>query len=232
MARHTEETLKMKKQRQHSWPRRVTRTLIPVATIVMLLGVGSPVGAASSSSIALRIADYAVATASHDVPAHVVTAADVSNATGINTVNTTNLFLLINVGDVFGYSRLVLFYQEKPFADICLNLPATVGGAPKIIPCPHQAQGIWNSRAGALGASNRAIAAAAASGRAVAGADVVAAAKIYGVTLRHKPTFLAGKGGVVEFTTLVEMGLNTKFTVNNCVQMPKTAYGIPVEVPC
>jgi hypothetical protein len=125
-----------------------------------------------------------------------------------------------------------LFYQEKPFADICLNLPATVGGAPKIIPCPHQAQGIWNSRAGALGASNRAIAAAAASGRAVAGADVVAAAKIYGVTLRHKPTFLAGKGGVVDFTTLVEMGLNKKFTVNNCVQMPKTANGIPVEVPC
>jgi hypothetical protein len=83
-----------------------------------------------------------------------------------------------------------------------------------------------------LSVSNRAIAAAAATGKAVSGANVVAAAKIYGVTLRHKPTFRAGQGGKVEFTTLVEMGLNTKFTVNNCVQLPKTAYGLPVEVPC
>jgi hypothetical protein len=219
-------------QPRHSWPRRVVRTLVTAASIVMLLGVGSPVGAATSSQVALRIADYAVATATHDIPARVVTAADVSNASGINTVNTTNLFLLINLGDVFGYSRLVLFYQEKPFADVCLNLPDTVGGAPKIIPCPHKARGLWQGRGGALEVSNRAIAAAASAGHAVAGFEGVDLAKIYGMTLRHKPTFLAGKGGVAEFTTLVEMGLNTKFTVNNCVQMPKTAYGIPVEVPC
>jgi hypothetical protein len=66
----------------------------------------------------------------------------------------------------------------------------------------------------------------------VSGADVVAAAKVFHATLRHKPTFLAGQGGRVEFTTQIEMGLNTKFTVNNCVQLPKTAYGIPVSVPC
>jgi hypothetical protein len=108
-------------QPRHSWPRRHIRTLVTAASIVMLLGVGSPVGAATSSQVALRIADYAVATATHDIPARVVTAADVSNASGINTVNTTNLFLLINLGDVFGYSRLVLFYQEKPFADVCLK---------------------------------------------------------------------------------------------------------------
>jgi hypothetical protein len=213
-------------------PRRVSNVLTPAVVLVVLLGIGSPAGASTSSSAALRIANYAVATATHDNPAHIVTAADVSNAAGINTVNTSSLELLINLGDVFGYSRLVLFFQPKSYADICLNFPDTVGGVPEIISCPHQAQGLWNSRAGALSVSDRAIAAAAATGKAVSGANVVAAAKIYGVTLRHKPTFRAGQGGKVEFTTLVEMGLNTKFTVNNCVQLPKTAYGLPVEVPC
>jgi hypothetical protein len=202
-------------------------------TVAVLLGLGSPVGASSSSSsVALRIADYAVATASHDIPARVVSAADVSNAAGINTVNTTNLFLLINVGDVFGYSRLVLFFDEKPFKDICLDLPDTVGGAPKFISCPRQARALWDTHGGALAVSNRAIAAAAASGDAVSGADVVAAAKIYRLKFRHKPTFLAGQGGQVVFTTPVVMGADTKLTVNICVRLPKTAYGIPVWVPC
>jgi hypothetical protein len=206
--------------------------LTPAVAFVVVLGVGSPVGASTSTSVAQRIAQYAVATASHDNPAHVVTAADVTNAAGIGTVNTSNLIVLINLDDVYGYSRLVLFFEQKPFADICLNLPDTIGGAPTIIKCPHQAQGFWDSRAGALNVSNRAIAAAAANGKAVSGADVVAAAKVYGITLRHKPAFRSGQGGTVEFTTLVEMGLNTKFSVNNCVRLPKTAYGIPVEVPC
>jgi hypothetical protein len=83
-----------------------------------------------------------------------------------------------------------------------------------------------------LRVSDRAVAYAASRGHAVSGADVVAAAKIYHLTLLHKPTFLAGQGGNVKFTTLVEMGANTKFTVNNCVRMPQTAFGIPVEVAC
>ncbi|MGA2969125.1 MAG: hypothetical protein ABSE75_04905 [Acidimicrobiales bacterium] len=222
----------MKLKRRRSGAQCVSRTLIPTLALVLLLGLGSPVGASTPSSVALAIAEYALATATHDSPAHVVTAADVTNAASINTVNTTGLELLINVDDVFGYSRLVLFFEPKSFADICLNVPDTVGGAPKIIACPHHAQGLWNSHAGALDVSNRAIAAAAAAGHPVSGADVVAAAKVYHLTLHHKPTFRAGQGGKVEFTTLVEMGLNTKFTVNNCVQLPKTAYGLPVEVPC
>src|SRR5579863_6613536 len=121
-ARRTEENAMMKLQRGGTWSR-LSRTLVPALTMAVLVSVGSPIGASTSaSSVALRIADYAVATASHDIPAHVVTAADLTNATGINTVNTTNLFLLINVGDVFGYSRLVLFFDQKPFTDTCLNL--------------------------------------------------------------------------------------------------------------
>jgi hypothetical protein len=207
------------------------RAVTPAVALAVVLGVGNPVGASTSKSVALRIAQYAVATATHDNPAHVVTAADVTNAAGIDTVNTSNLFVLINLDDVFGYSRLVLFFDQKPFGDICLNLPDTIGGAPTIIKCPHQAQGLWDSRAGALLVSNRAIAAAAVAGQAVSGADVVAAAKRFGIPLRYKPTFRAGQGGKVEFTAPAEVG-NTKFTVNNCVRLPKTAYGIPVEVPC
>jgi hypothetical protein len=206
--------------------------ITPVVALIVILGVASPVGASTAKSVAVRVAQYAVATADHDNPAHVVTAADVTNAASIETVNTSNLFVLINVGDVFGYSRLVLFFEQKPFADICLNLPDAIGGAPTLIKCPRQAQGIWNSHAGALGVSNRAIAAAAANGKAVSGADVVAAAKAYGIMLLHKPTFRSGQGGTVEFTTLVEMPPNAKFNVNNCVRLPKTAFGIPVEVPC
>ena len=222
----------MKLKRRPSWPRRVARTLTPAVAIVALLGLGSPVGASTPSSVALRIAEYALATATNDSPAHVVTAADVTNAVGINTVNTDGLEQLINLGDVFGYSGLVLFLDRTSYSDICLNFPDTVGGTPKVIPCPRLARGLWDTHGGALAVSNRAIAAAAATGHAVSGADVVAAAKVYHLTLRHKPTFLAGHGGKVKFTTLVVMAPNTKFMVNNCVLLPKTAYGIPVEVAC
>jgi hypothetical protein len=227
-----EETTMTTQIRQRTWLRDFSHTLTPVVAILVLLGLGSPVGATTPSSVALSIAEYALATATHDQPAHVVTAADVSNAVGINTVNTENLILTINLGDVFGYSRLVLLIDQKTFDNICINFPNTVGGAPRIISCPHKAQGLWNSHAAALGASNRAIAAAAATGHAVSGADVVKAAMAYHLPLAHEPTFLAGQGGKVEFTTLVEMGANTKFSVNNCVQLPKTAFGLPVEVAC
>jgi hypothetical protein len=227
-----EETTMTEKMQRRFWLLHLSRTVTPAVVIVVLLGLASSAGAAPPSSVALNIAEYALASATHDRPAHVVTAADVSNAAGINTVNTTSLYVLINLDDVFGYSRLVLFFEEKPFADVCVNFPDTVGGPPRIIACPHQAQGLWQGRAGALSTSDRAVANAAARGHAVSGADVVAAARIYHATLRHKPTFLAGQGGTVKFTTLVEMGANTKFTVNNCVRLPKTAFGIPVEVAC
>src|SRR5665647_873713 len=105
MERLDEETTMMRRKRRRSWPRRASRTLTPAVAIVVLLGIGSPAGASTPSSVALRIAEYALATATHDSPAHVVTATDVSNAAGINMVNTASLILTINLGDVFGYSR-------------------------------------------------------------------------------------------------------------------------------
>jgi hypothetical protein len=119
---YEETTMTAKTQRRISF-RHLSRTVTPAVVVVVLLGLGSPVGAATPSSAALNIAEYALATATHDRPVHVVTAADVSNAAGINTVNTKSLYVLINLSNVFGYSRLVLFFDEKPFADICVDFP-------------------------------------------------------------------------------------------------------------
>lgn len=50
------------------------------AAAIVLLGISGGSVEASSPSFALKMAMYAVATATHDQPAHVVNAADVSNA--------------------------------------------------------------------------------------------------------------------------------------------------------
>jgi hypothetical protein len=201
--------------------------------VATLLGLTSPVGAAGTpSSAALSIAKYAVATATHDHPAHVVTAVDVSNAVGVTSVNSRSLYLLFNLDQVFGFSRVVLLFDEKPFSDICIDFPDTVGGVPRIIRCPHEAQGVWNSRPAVMSASGDAIAAATARGDAVSGSDVVKATGAFHLMLRPKPTFAAGQGGTVKFATLVEMPPNLKFIVDICVLFPRTAYGIPVQVAC
>lgn len=83
-----------------------------------------------------------------------------------------------------------------------------------------------------MSASGEAIASAAKRGEAVAGADVVVAAARFELALDPKPTFASGSGGVVKFGTLVEMPPDQKFTVYICVKFPKTAYGIPLQVPC
>jgi hypothetical protein len=197
-----------------------------------LLAIANPVGATGAKSVALSIADYAVATATHDKPAHVVTAADVTNAVSLTSVNTKKLYLLMNIDEVYGYSRIALLFDEKPFTDTCIDFPNEVGGAPRIIPCPHEAQGLLNSRPGVMLASGDAVASAARRGEAVSGADVVTAAAHYELKLSPTPTFAAGSGGRVKFGTLVEMPPNLKFTVYICVKFPKTAYGIPAQVAC
>jgi len=201
--------------------------------VATLLGLASPVGAAGTqSSVALNIAKYAVATATHDHPAHVVTAVDVANAVGVTSVNSRNLYLLFNLDQVFGFSRVVLLFDEKPFSDICIDFPDAVGGVPRIIHCPHEAQGVWDSRPAVMSASADAIVAAAARGQAVSGNDIVKATRAFHLMLRQTPTFAAGQGGTVKFATLVEMPPNLKFMVDICVLLPRTAYGIPAHVAC
>jgi hypothetical protein len=212
--------------------RRSANWLAPALLAILLSGYANPVGAVGVKSVALNIADYALATATHDKPAQVVSAADVTNAVSLTSVNTKNLLLLMNIGDVTGYSRVVLLFDQNPYSDTCIEFPSKVDAAPRIIPCPHEAQGLLNSRPGVLNASSEAVAFAARRGEAVSGPDVSAAAAHYELTVDPKPTFAAGEGGIVNFGTLVEMPPNLKFTVHICVRFPKTAYGIPQQVAC
>ncbi len=216
--------------------RRARRTFLwstsTAVVVASLLASASPLGAAGTKSVALSIADYAVATASHDRPAHVVTAADVSNAVSIMSVNPKSLLLLMNLNEVNGFSRDIDLFDRTTFADTCVNLPNTIAGPPRIVSCPREAQGLINSRPGVLEVSNAAVASAAKHGAAVSGADVVAADASFHLTMQPTPTFAAGEGGRVKFGTLVEKPPNQKFTVYICVQFPKTAYGIPFIVAC
>ena len=143
-----------------------------------------------------------------------------------------NPALFINLGDVFGYRRLAVFIDQLTFTNICVSFPDSVGGVPRIIPCPLRAiaqRSIWPD---ALQVSERAIVAAAAHGKVVSGADVVAANRPVQLRLVREPTFLAGEGGQAKFATTIETGAKLKFTVYLCVRFPKTAYGIPVQVAC
>jgi hypothetical protein len=206
--------------------------LAPLLVATVVFGSVNAVGAAGDKSVALSIADYALATATHERPAQVVNAADVTNAVSLTSLNTKNLELLMNLDEVYGYSRIILLFDLKSFSDTCVDFPNKVGGAPRIISCPHEAQGLLNSRPGVLVASSEAVASAAQRGQAVSGSDVVAAASKYHLVVKPKPNFAAGEGGTVKFATLVEMPPNLKFTVYICVQFPKTAYGIPTQVAC
>jgi hypothetical protein len=208
------------------------RLAAPALALAMLLGLGSPVAAATPSSVVLRYATYAVATATHDRPAHVVSAIDVSNAVSALSTISNNLALFINLGDVLGYRRLAVFIDQSTFTNICASFPDSLGGVARIIPCPLRAiaqRSIWPD---VLQVSERAIVTAAAHGKAVSGADVVASNRPALLTLVRAPTFLAGEGGQAKFATTIETSAKLKFTVYVCVRFPKTAYGIPVQVAC
>jgi hypothetical protein len=183
-------------------------------------------------SVALNIANYALSTAIHEKPAQVVNAADVTNAVSLTSVNTKSLLLLMNLDEVKGFARVVLLFDQNTFSDTCIDFPKKVDASPRIIPCPHEAQGLLNSRPGVMNASSEAVASAARRGDAVSGEEVAAAAAHYDLTVDPKPTFASGAGGIVNFGTVVEMPPNLKFTVHICVQFPKTAYGIPKQVAC
>jgi hypothetical protein len=209
--------------------RRMAATALALAT---LLGLGSPAAAATPSSVVLGYATYAVATATHDRPAHVVSAIDVRNAVSALSTFSSNLALFINLGDAFGCRRLVVFIDPTRFTDTCVNFPDTIGGVPRVIHCPLRAiaeRSIWPN---VVHASERAIVAATAHGQAVSGADVVSAGKATQLTLAKVPTFLAGAGGQVKFATTIETGAKLKFTVYVCVRFPRTAYGLPIQVAC
>jgi hypothetical protein len=219
------------------WRRYLSRVAAPALAVTVLLTLGSPVGAASTtaSSAALVIAEYAVATATHDRPAHVVTAADVSNAVASVGLKKVTLTLGSNIDELLGYPRLAIFMSAASFAFVCVVFPDSVGAAPKVITCPLQATMLWQTESLVLNASRQAVAAAASHDEPVSGADVVKAAASMGWSVVPTPTFTSGQGGRVKFTKKILDTFPKKsvsVTVSICVKFPRTAYGIPVQVAC
>jgi hypothetical protein len=183
----------------------------------------------------MSIAHYAFNTADHASPAHVVTDADVLNAFATPSLNPTlgtgTLSLLANLGDLPGASRDIMVMNPSTYRQICVNFPPMVGAPPTLVTCPAVAFTLWTAEPYALDASRDAIAAAARHGHPVSGADIVRAAKANHLGLKSRPTFGAGKGGVVTFVATLKTNSGVA-SGDLCVAMPRQRYGIPHVVPC
>ncbi len=193
--------------------------------------LSTPLAGATRSSGVLAVADYAYSTANHSRPPQIVTATDVTNAVATASVNKAKLTLVINIGEVLGYSRLVLFGNAVTYRQTCVDFPVKVGQPPTVIPCSAEFMELWQEEPFVLNASRSAVAAAASSGRAVSGADITPFFIGSNYKLLKTPTFRAGQGGVV--TVIVKMKFNSTLTTSHiCIQFPKTEAGVPFQVAC
>jgi hypothetical protein len=191
----------------------------------------SPLAGAAGSSGVLAVADYAFSTANHSRPPQIVTAADVANAVATVSVNKASLTLDINIGEILGYPRLVLFMNGSTYKQTCVDFPVKIGQSPTVIPCPAEAIAAWTELPFVLNASRSAVADAALSGRAVSGADITPFFNGSNYKFLKTPTFRAGQGGVV--TIIWKMKFNGALTISHiCVQFAKTEAGIPIQVAC
>lgn len=211
---------------------------VVVGLVSVVLGASSAI--AAPPSIVIKVAEYAVATAAHERPAHAVTSEDITNAAAASIINASatgasKVSLVANIGDLPGYPRVAAFLSSATFALTCVDFPASVGAAPVITPCPSRALGEWYSEPTVLLIARNAVALAASRGQAVSVADVVAAAARSGWKLAVRPTFSSGQGGVAKFTTTStsrSSGSPKTVTVTVCVLLPATAYGIAHWVNC
>jgi hypothetical protein len=209
------------------------RAIIASATAAaLLLGINGGVVGASSSTFALKIGAYAVATATHDQPAHVVNAADLSNAfETFSTPLTYHNGLVFNLGEVVGYPRFVELVNTVTYKDTCLDFPDRIAANPTIAPCPLPAIAMFSGESNVLTVGRRAIAAAALHGAAVSGADVVAADVGPHLKMESTPNFAAGQGGMVKFEFNVRVN-QTPISYSLCLKLPQTAYGLSHLVAC
>ena len=214
--------------------------IIPALGVVTLLALASPAGA-SLTSIAMQTARYAVATASHNKPARIVTADDVSNAASTYFMssgssefpvkNPDQLTLDVNLGELPNYPRLIIVGSGVTFKHLCIDLPAKISATPKVVTCTAGVFIQWQYLPSVLMLARSAISSAAAHHRAVSGADVTAAASSAKAKLFARPTFKSGQGGKVKYVFQMTQGTTTS-TGYICVLLPKAAYGIPAAVAC
>ena len=214
-----------------STARNISRLLFLATAVITMLSLSSPLANASSFPSALVIAKYAVATATHDEPAHVVTAADVNNAVATLTTLKSTLILEYNVSNLLGVPWEAGWLNSSTYTWTCVRFPNSIAGSPRIVPCSSEAQVAWLTLPNVLNLSRKVVAAAASHNKAVSGSEITSAANSMKISLFTKPTFLSGQGGKVRFVTELKMKSNTIKTFI-CIQFPRTAYGIPVQVSC
>lgn len=214
-------------------PQRRSIMTSAAATVFLFAINGGVVGASTSTStFALKIANYAVATAAHDQPAQVVNAADVNNAFAtFSSPQTYHIGLVFNLGEVVGFPRLVELVNTVTYKNTCLDFPATIAAKPTISPCPLPAIAMFSGESDVLIIGRRAIAAAASHGKAVSGADVVAADTGPHLRMEPAPNFTAGQGGMVKFEMKVQVN-QSPISYSLCLKLPKTEYGLSHLVAC
>lgn len=210
---------------------RISPVLVAVSALV-LVSFSTPIAGAAPTPSALVIADYAAATASHERPAHVVNADDVSNAVATTRVNSSNLVLVSDLGEILLYPRLIVLLSTTLYRSTCVFFPNKINGEPKIVRCPAAALYFAGVASTILDISRNVIAVAASRGNAVSGADIASAARTQREKLSGTPRFRAGVGGTVKFDERFSTGKIDTATVVLCVLFPKTAYGIAKIVNC
>jgi hypothetical protein len=193
--------------------------------------VAGPVADAASTPVSIAIARYAAATAAHGRPRHAVDAADVANAVATTLVNTAGLGLVFNLDQLPGLSREIGLVNPTTYRWTCILFPDRVGAAPRVVACSASTMLMPAMAISALDMSRNVVAAAARRGRAVDGAEVAKAASADHQRLVAVPKFRSGEGGRVKFVGKGKTDGGTS-TVYVCVLMPKTPYGIPVQVAC
>ena len=207
---------------------------VGAATLAMVsLADIAPAGAASSSAVA-QIARYAFETAQHHRPAQVVSPLDLSNA--VQALHATGSVAQVNLsvplGGVPAWPRLAAFIDAVTFRTSCVDFPAVVGHAPRVVTCPVTLSALWIAQESVLQDAQRAIAAAASRGRGVSGADVAAAARRNKQLVSPVPSFAPGAGGTLRFVTPASISGGRVVTLSACVRFAPQAYAIPVVVNC
>jgi hypothetical protein len=211
------------------------RRIAAVSAFAISILILLPMPSGATTSPLMRLARYAVNTASHASPTRTVTDADVLNAFDTPSLNpplnTGVLSLIANLGDLPGASHDIMVMNPTTYRRTCVNFPASIGASPAIVTCPILAYTLWTDEPYALDASRNAVATAARQGRSASGADVVKAARASNVRLASQPTFSSGKGGVVTFVATLKTSSGVT-SGHLCVLMPRRRYGIPRVVPC
>lgn len=103
------------------------------------MSLATPLAGATPASYALTAAKYAVETAYHDRRAHVVSAADISNAFANPSLVNGSPMLEVNLGELPGQPRMILLFSSTTDKFTCVYFPNKINATPSIVACSSRA---------------------------------------------------------------------------------------------